>query len=503
MKKNTCKLICLALIAFALSIVPVSQLFAQTFKPTEESFQQYKYPEWFRDAKFGIWAHWGPQAVPRQGDWYAKKMYQEGDADYKYHVANYGHPSKFGYKDIIPLWKAERWDPEQLMALYKKVGAKYFVSMATHHDNFFLWNSKIHKWNAVNMGPKKDVVGLWQKAAKKEGLKFGVSEHLGASYTWFQASRGADKTGPLAGVPYDGTNEEFADLYHPKTSPDDKAWLTNNPENQKNWLACITELIDMYKPDLLYSDSELPFGEVGRTMLAHYYNQDIANNGGKNEAVYTCKMRASNGRWVQDVERGALDSISPFPWQTDTSIGDWYYRTGQKYMTGTQVIQMLIDIVSKNGNLLLNVVQTPEGDLEPDVLAILDVIGKWTPANGEGIYGTRPWKIYGEGPSSAKKQEKGRFGGVKDVRPYEATDIRFTSKGQTLYAFCMGTPTGDVKITSLGKTSKLNDKKIASVKMLGSTEKLVWKQEADALLITKPAKLPEWEVITFKVEFKK
>ena len=172
-------------------------------------------------------------------------------------------------------------------------------------------------------------------------------------------------------------------------------------------------------------------------------------------------------------------------------------------MTGNQVIQMLIDIVSKNGNLLLNVVQTPEGDLEPDVLTILDVISNWTPANGEGIYGTRPWKIYGEGPSTQKNQAKGQFGGVKDVRPYEATDIRFTTKGETLYAFCMGSPTGDIKITSLGKTSKLNNKTIASVKILGSNEKLAWKQESGALVITKPSKLPDWQVVTFKIEFGK
>ena len=516
MKKNTNRIITLSLLTLVLSITAGCQLFAQTYKPTDESFKQYQYPDWFRDAKFGIWAHWGPQAVPRQGDWYARKMYEsdildrktnqptgKSSKEYLYHVEHYGHPSKFGYKDIIPLWKAERWDPEQLMSLYKKVGAKYFVSMATHHDNFFLWNSKIHKWNSVNMGPKKDVVGLWQKAAKKEGLRFGVSEHLGASYTWFQPSHGADKTGPLAGVPFDGANPELQDLYHPKTAADDFAWLTNNPENQKNWLACITEVIDMYKPDLLYSDSELPFGEIGRNMLAHYYNQGIANNSSKTEVVYTCKLRDSNGRWVQDLERGAMDSISPYPWQTDTSIGDWYYRTGQKYMTGTQVIQMLIDIVSKNGNLLLNVVQTPEGDLEPDVLSILAEIALWIPANGEGIYGTRPWKIYGEGPSSVKKQEKGRFGGVKDVRPYEASDIRFTTKGETLYAFCMGKPTADIKITSLGKTSKLNEKAIASVKILGSKEKLTWKQEADALVISKPSKLPEWPVVTIKVDFKK
>jgi alpha-L-fucosidase len=514
MKKNRYNLLLLTQIVFVLCLVSSHQLSAQTFKNTDESIRQYKYPEWFRDAKFGIWAHWGPQAVPRQGDWYARKLYESDIRDrktnqttgkqsreYLYHVEHYGHPSKFGYKDIIPLWKAERWDPEKLMALYKKVGAKYFVSMATHHDNFFLWNSKIHRWNAVNMGPKKDMVGLWQKAALKEGLRFGVSEHLGASYTWFQTSRGSDKTGPMAGVPYDGNNPEFEDLYHPKTAPDDNGWLTTNPENQKNWLSCITELIDLYHPDLLYSDSELPFGEVGRTMLAHFYNQDMAKNGGKLEAVYNCKLRPSEGRWVQDLERGAMDSISPYPWQTDTSIGDWYYRTGQKYMTGIQVIQMLIDIVSKNGNLLLNVVQTPEGDLEPDVMAILDEIARWTPANGEAIYGTRPWKIYGEGPSTVKQQEKGHFGGVKDVRPYEAADIRFTTKGETLYAFCMGIPTTDIKINALGKSSKLTDKAVESVKLLGSSKKLNWKQQGDALVIEKPSKLPDWQVVTFKITF--
>ena len=488
---------------------------AQKFTSDIESFKQYKYPEWFRDAKFGIWAHWGPQAVPRQGDWYARKMYESDvrnrrtneytgnpSREYQYHVEHYGHPSKFGYKDIIPLWKAEKWDPEALMKLYKKVGAKYFVSMGTHHDNFFLWDSKIHRWNSVQMGPKKDVVGLWQKAAKKEGLRFGVSEHLGASYTWFQPSHGSDKTGPLAGVPYDGANPEYQDLYHPKTADDDFGWLTKDPKNQQNWLASITELIDMYQPDLVYSDSELPFDEVGRTMISHFYNQDLVKNGGQLNAVYTCKHSVSNGRWVMDIERGAMDSISTDPWQTDTSIGDWYYRTGQKYMTGTEVIQMLVDIVSKNGNLLLNVVQTPEGDLEQDVMDILNEIADWIPANGEGIYGTRPWKIYGEGPST-KNQAKGTFGGVKDVRPYESDDVRFTTKGEILYAFCMKKPSGDIKITSLGLNSIMSGKQIESVKILGSKEKLKWNQQSESLVIKKPSKLPEWQVVTFKVEFKK
>ena len=498
----------LAAMAFALLGATSTQLFAQNFEPTLESFEQYQYPEWFRDAKFGIWSHWGPQAVPRQGDWYARNMYYQEGGDwetryYQHHVKTYGHPTVFGYKDIIPMWKAERWEPDSLMALFKKVGAKYFVSMATHHDNFYLWNSKLHKWNSVNMGPKKDVVKLWQDAARKEGLYFGVSEHLAASYTWFQASRGADKTGSFAGVPYDGANPAYEDLYHAATAPDDTEWLTKDPANHQKWLERITELVDMYQPDLLYSDSELPFGEVGRTLLAHYYNQDQVKNNGKLQAVYTCKLLQPKGRWVQDVERGALDSISPYPWQTDTSIGDWYYRTGQSYMTGTQVVQMLVDIVSKNGNLLLNVVQTPEGDLEPDVLQILEEIAQWTSTNGTGIYGTRPWKIYGEGPSTDKNQEKGRFGGVKDVRPYTAGDFRFTIKGSTLFAFCMEKPVGDVRIKSLGKQSAVSKQKVVSVQMLGSSQKLNWKQEADAFVIQNPSVWPSWNVPVFQIEFAK
>jgi alpha-L-fucosidase len=469
------------------------------YNPTDESLMQYQYPEWFRDAKFGIWAHWGPQAVPRQGDWYARRMYQEKDPAYKYHVEHYGHPSVFGYKDIIPLWKAEKWDPDKLMALYKKTGAKYFVSMGIHHDNFFLWNSKIHRWNAVNMGPKKDVVGVWQEAAKKQGLKFGVSEHLGASYTWFQVSRGTDKGGPRAGVPYDGSDPEFSDLYHDVTTPDDKGWLTNNLIFQVEWFRSIKELIDNYHPDLLYSDCSMPFENVGRSLIAHYYNQDIDRNNGKIDVVYNCKQ-PSGGKWVQDVERGVLDTLSHYPWQTDTSIGDWYYRTGQKYKTSNEVIQMLVDIVSKNGNLLLNVVQTPEGDLEPDMLKILDEIGIWTAANGEGIYGTRPWKIFGEKPDGQEPVKLGRF---DENYKLSYKDIRFTTKDGNLYAFCLGIPSEDIVIKSLGKNSKFAEKQIASVRMLGSGSKVKWSQLNDRMVIRKPSEMPSWQVLGYKIEFKK
>jgi len=508
MKKTTCLIFAIFLILSHNTPLSAQETKDDKFKPTDESLQQYKYPAWFRDAKFGIWAHWGPQAVPRQGDWYARNMYvqkgQPWETDaYTSHLTTYGHPSVSGFKDIIPLWKAERWNPEELMKLYKKVGAKYFVSMGTHHDDFFLWNSNIHKWNSVNMGPKKDVVGLWQKAAKNEGLRFGVSEHLAASFTWYQTAHSSDKTGDKAGVPYDGNDPRYEELYHGKAAADDTGWMTKNPVWQKEWFAEIKELVDMYQPDLLYSDCALPFGnEVGRGLIAHYYNEDMAKNKGILEAVYTCK-EPSKGRFAQDVERGVLDSISEYPWQTDTSIGDWFYRTGQKYKTSEEVIQMLVDIVSKNGNLLLNVVQTPEGDLEPDVLSILEGIGNWIKVNGEAIYSTRPWKIYGEGPSTNNNQEKGQFGGLKDIRTYQPGDFRFTTKNGILYVFCMSTPTEDVQIKALGRLSEFSNKKIASVSLLGSTEKIQWKQGEKELTITKPAVFPDFKVVVFAVKFKK
>jgi alpha-L-fucosidase len=484
------------------------------YKPTDESLKTYKYPNWFRNAKFGIWSHWGPQAVPRQGDWYARGMYEHDyyDCDkqeyrkanryYSYHVENYGHPSVFGFKDIIPLWKAERWNPDELMKLYKRVGAKYFVSMATHHDNFFLWNSKLHRWNAANMGPKKDVVGLWQAAAKNEGLYFGVSEHLGASYTWFQKAHKADQLGDKAGVAYDGNNPEYQDLYHEPTEPGDNGWYTNNPKFQHLWYDRILELIDNYHPDLLYTDGGLPFAnDVGRSMIAHYYNQDSKQKRPQG-VIYSCK-EASAGRWVQDYERGSADSIREYPWQTDTSIGDWYYRTGQKYMSAEEVIQMLIDIVSKNGNLLLNIVQTPEGDLEQDVLDILENIAVWMETNSVAIYDTRPWTIFGEGPSLSGSQEKAPFGhiehAVKDVREYQQGDLRFTAKGKTIYTFCMETPASDIHIKALGLSAKTG-KKISSVKLLGSSEKIAWTQTADEVTIQKPKQLPKYNTVVFEIK---
>jgi alpha-L-fucosidase len=463
------------------------------FQPSAESLKQYQYPDWFRDAKFGIWAHWGPQAVPMDGDWYARGMYEPGNGHYNYHVQHYGHPSEFGYKDIIPLWKAEKWDPDRLMGLYKKAGAKYFVSMGSHHDNFFLWNSKLHRWNAVNMGPHRDVVGEWQKAAMKYGLKFGVSEHLGASFTWFQSSHRADTQGPKAGVPYDGANPEWQDLYHFPAEPGDTAWYSTNPRWQQQWFNEIKELVDMYHPDLLYSDGRVPFGnEVGLSLIAHLYNDSAARHGGHVQVVYNCKQQ-SDGRWVEDLERGIMPRIDPYPWQTDTSIGDWFYSRNWKYRPVSWVIHMLVDNVSKNGNLLLNVVQRPDGSLDPEVEQMLGQLADWNAIHGEAIFGTRPWLVYGE---TGLKIKGGSFG--EDFK-YNAREVRFTTKGETLYAFTLGWPEDrQITIRSLAQPQGSGLNRIEKITLLGYSGKLDWKQAADGLTVT----LPEQKVSEYTAALK-
>jgi alpha-L-fucosidase len=467
---------------------------AGPFRPDLDSLKQYRYPEWFRDAKFGIWAHWGPQAVPMDGDWYARGMYEPGNKHYKYHLEHYGHPSVFGYKDIIPLWKAEKWDPDRLMSLYKKAGAKYFVSMGSHHDNFYLWNSKLHKWNAVNIGPKRDVVGDWQKAAQKHGLRFGVSEHLGASFTWFQSAHRADKEGPKAGVPYDGADPQYQDLYHFPAKPEDKGWYSTDPRWHQQWYSRIQELVDDYQPDLLYTDGGVPFGnEVGLSLIAHFYNASAARHGGKVEVVYTCKQK-SEGRWVEDLERGIMPKVEPHPWQTDTSIGDWYYNRDWKFRPVSWVIHMLVDNVSKNGNLLLNVVQRPDGSLDPEVEQMLEQLAAWNAIHGEAIFGTRPWQVYGEGRVKAKG------GHFKEDFTYSSQDIRFTTKGATLYTIALGWPAGQqLAIKSLAKPAGESGNVITAVSLLGHNGKVEWKQTADALLVTLPTEKPSEYTVALKI----
>ena len=479
-------MILLAASILASQQVSVSAIPGQ-FAPTVESLKQYQTPEWFRDAKFGIWAHWGPQSVPMMGDWYARNMFNQGSGQYEDHLKRWGHPSQHGYREIIDQWKAENWDPAKLMKLYKEAGAKYFVSMGCHHDNFDLWNSKNHSYNAVNMGPKKDIVGMWQREAKRNGMRFGVSEHLGASFTWFQGSHGSDKTGPLAGVPYEGANPTYAELYHTPAQPGDTGWYSNNKEWQKEWFGRVSDLLTNYKPDLLYSDGAMPFGAVGRTLVSNFYNQSIANHGGRLEAVYNCKQGTDSSAFVQDMERGIMPRINPYPWQTDTSIGDWFYNKNWKFRDPDWVIHSLVDIVSKNGNLLINVVQRPDGTIDPEVETLLHNIGDWMKINGESIYGTRPWVTYGEGPT------RSGGGNFKEDFSFGAQDVRYVQKGKsTVYATLLGVPTDrNFVFRSLANGTG----NIKSVEVLGSKEKPKWTRETDGLHLELPASNAKYSVV--------
>jgi alpha-L-fucosidase len=455
------------------------------FAATLDSLAGYKCPDWFRDAKLGIWNCWGPESQPEMGDWYARHMYEQGHPSYEQHLKTYGHPSKVGYKDLIPLWRGENWQPERLMKLYKKTGAKYFCAIAQHHDNFDCWNSKWHGWNSVKMGAKRDVLAEWGRVARAEGLRYGVTEHLGASWNWFGLSHTADKTGPLAGVPYDGADPRWASLYHTGDAKSEwGSWYNGVPERfQREWLLRIADLIDSQQPDLLYSDGSLPFGAYGRTMLARYYNNSARKHGGTVDNVYFCKNNPLDGGQyrdgfcVRDIERGIADGILPQPYQTDTCIGDWYYKKDIVYKTPTTVVQMLLDIVSKNGCLLLSVPLRGDGTLDSREEAILASLGTWMQRNGEAVYGTRPWRTFGEGKSGPAA---GNFN--EDKLAYTAEDIRFVTRGKDLYAFALAWPTtGVLRIRSLGESA------VTGVHMVDGGERLKWTREGGALVVTLPA----------------
>jgi alpha-L-fucosidase len=479
------------------------------FLATRASLEGYRIPDWFRDAKFGIWSHWGPQSAIEDGDWYARNMYIQGSSQYDYHVQTYGHPSKVGYKDLVDHWKAEKWDPAYLMSLYKKAGAKYFVSMGVHCDNFDLWNSKYTRWNAVKMGPRRDIVGAWREAALKNGLRFGVSEHVWMSYRWFATSHSSDKDGPLAGVRYDGHDPQFGDLYHDSecekfiSSKDGWDWdEAGIPDAWKrHYLDRMTDLIDKYQPDYFYSDGHLPFEDYGLKMVSHLYNVSAQLHGGQTEAVYTSKLGAdcAIGTCVLDRERGVSDAISSNAWQSDTCIGQWHYKRGQQYKTAKKVIDLLVDIVSKNGNLLLNFPLPNSGELDFEEMEILEGITQWMAINSEGIHASRPWKIYGEGPSTQVKIETGNFNEDKQ-KDLTAEDVRFTTKGSTLYAFVMGWPEKEAVVRSLGLASHQTPGVIRNLELLGHKGKINWKQDEAGLRVQMPAEKVSDVGITLRIE---
>lgn len=504
------------------------------FDATWQSLQQYKVPEWFRNAKFGIWAHWGPQCQPEQGDWYGRIMYDEGSEQYKWHVANYGHPSKAGFKEVINDWKAEKWDPEKLVALYKRTGAQYFFAMANHHDNLDMWNSKYQEWNTMRVGPKKDIISGWSQAAKKFGLPFGLSVHASHTWTWMETAQRSDKKGELAGIPYDGNltkadgkgtwwegldPQELYAQKHPLSKGSENItslwgqWDWNNGASLPSQEYCekfynrTIDLINQFNPDLLYFDDTglplYPVSDAGLKIAAHYYNHNMATHNGKLEAVLFGKVLTDDQKksLVWDVERGAPDKIQNLAWQTCTCIGDWHYKRStydnNGYKSAATVVHMLVDIVSKNGNLLLNIPVRGDGTIDDKEVAILEGIAAWMDINKESIFDTRPWKIYGEGPVAEIANPVNAQGFNEGRTKYSDKDIRFNQKGTILYATVMGVPSGDISIRSLGSIK--DNGKVKRIEILGSNEKLTWKQNDDSLIIQKPGKIPNDLAVVFKI----
>jgi len=492
------------------------------FKPDWNSLSAYQIPDWFRNAKFGIWAHWGPQCQPEYGDWYAREMYMEGSAKYKYHLEKYGHPSKFGFKDVINEWKAEQWNPQELVALYKKAGAKYFMALANHHDNFDLYKSKYQKnWNSTKIGPKKDIIAGWEKAARANGLHFGVSVHAAHAWSWMETAQRADKNGPFAGIPYDGKltkadgRGKWWDGLDPQELYAQNHSLSKNSDNngmihrQWNWDNGVSvpskeycekfynrtiDLIDSYNPDMIYFDDTVlplwPISDAGLRIAAHMYNLSIKKHGSVQSVIFGKILDELQRKcMVWDIERGQSNIIEPLPWQTDTCIGAWHYDrpiyNNRRYKSAKTVIHTLADVVSKNGNLLLSVPVRGNGTIDELERAVVEEIGDWMALNGEAIYDTRPWKVLGEGPAMETAAPlSGQGFNEGKGKPFTYSDIRFTTKNNAVYAIVMGWPeNGKVLIKSLKANSAYLDKAISDITMLGVNAKLSFSQNQDALVI--------------------
>ena len=499
----------------------------EPFKPNWDSLSSYQTPEWFRNAKFGIWSHWGPQCQPEHGDWYARSMYEENSGDYKWQVARYGHPSKAGFKEVIHDWKAENSDPEKLVALYKRAGAQYFFAMANHHDNLDLWNSKYQEWNSVSVGPKKNIVAGWAKAAKKHALPFGLSVHASHAWMFYEPSQGSDKSGQFAGIPYDGNltkadgkgtwwegldPQELYAQNHQLSKRFDWDWEDKtgwpSPAYCERFYNRTMDLIKQYNPDLIYFDDTslplYPVSDVGLRIAANYYNQNMATHNGKLEAVLFGKKLTDKEKkcMVWDVERGVLDNAQSYPWQTCSCIGNWHYDRGlyerNGYKSAKTVIQMLVDIVSKNGNLLLNIPVRGDGTIDEKEVAIVEGIAAWMDINSESIFGTRPWKVFGEGPSVDTSNPINAQGFNEGKVGLSAKDIRFNQKGDILYVTTLGVPAEDIFIKSLGKNTE--DAKVKNIEILGSKEAVYWEQNADSMTIKKPATITNNIAVVFKIQ---
>src|SRR5437879_2679558 len=470
------------------------------FRPDWESLKAYEVPEWYRDAKFGIFIHWGVYSVPAFGnEWYPRNMYREGSEEYKHHIATYGAQDKFGYKEFIPMFKAEHFDPAAWAELFKKAGAKYVVPVAEHHDGFAMYDSGLSDWTAAKMGPHRDVIGELAKAVRAQGLHFGVSSHR-VEHNFF--------LGVGRAIASDVNDPQYAALYgpahtwmmNPAGTPLDNDFTYVSSEWADDWLARGAELVEKYHPDIVYFDWWIGQPSIRPNLTrfaAFYYNSSLQY--GDHVGVINYKDYAmQESAAVLDLERGQLGDIRRLYWQTDTSVSNksWGYIKDDTFKLPEFVVHQLIDIVSKNGNLLLNIGPRSDGTIPEPVQQVLLDVGAWLNVNGEAIYDTRPWRTYGEGPT---KVMTGSFHDT-DVEHYTAADFRFTTKGDVLYAIGLGWPTNrEAVIRSLART--IGSEQVQSTAMLGSDAKLSFEQRADGLHVQLPAQAPARYAYALRVKF--
>jgi len=518
------------------------------FEPTWESIEK-NYPgtpAWLREAKFGIWVHFGPQAAGMSGDWYARKMYVPGTMAYNNHLKNQGHPSRVGYKDMLRDWNPSKLDPAKLTAIYKAAGARFLIVQGVHHDNFDLWDSRFQPWNSTRMGPKRDLLGEWSRAAKAAGMRYGVAFHHEYSWWWWQTAFGSDKEGPLAGVPYDG-NLTLADgkgtwwegldprrlynvdlreykgvtaaAYSPWSPP--PAGLFSRHSAYAKWYATqwalrIMDVVDHYDPDFIYTDGtgSQPFSgshtgtgikaDATQRVIADFYNQTLKRRG-KVDTFSIIKFRPTTNGTV-NTEEGTIPAgiKADQAWIAETPVGDWYYGPGFTYDSGA-VIHYILEEVARDGNAAICISPLPDGSLDEGSLRMLKEIGAWMKLNGQGIYGSKAWVVPGEGEGGKLRTLPGGSIGKKQAAfQFGPKDFRFTvGRDGSLYAFGMAVPAAgsEIRIVSLGRAANLLGKPVGSVTLLGHTGAPVrWKQEDDALVITVPQAMPFATAVAFNIK---
>ncbi|HET6559999.1 MAG TPA: alpha-L-fucosidase [Prolixibacteraceae bacterium] len=519
------------------------------FEPTWESIEK-NYPgepSWLREAKFGIWVHFGPQSAGESGDWYARNLYKPTNSAYKNHLKNYGHPSEVGYKEVLHDWNPTKLDPAALTKLYEEAGARFLLIQGVHHDNFDLWNSKYQPWNSVNIGPKRDLVNEWAKACRANNMHFGITFHHEYTWWWWQTAFGSDSIGDKKGIPYDG-NLTLADGkgkwwegYDPRLlygidlreykgvykksftdwSPAPAGIFTNHLDYAKwyttQWALRIMDAVDKYDPDCIFTDGTVqgPFtgngtgtgikADAAQRVISYYYNRALQKHGQVN-TFSIVKFRSKTNGTVTTEEFAIPDKIkTDQPWIGEAPVGDWFYAPGFIYQS-TMMIRYIIEAIAHDGNAAICIAILPDGSLDEGSVKMLKEVGVWMRLNGEAVYGSHAWSIPGEGEivnGKLKMLPGGKLGREQAEFKFDTQDFRFTiGKNGALYSFCMVVPAPGtiLKIKSLGADAKYLDKPIKTVALLGYEGKLQWKQESDGLVITCPTKMDFESSIVLKIE---